>query len=271
MAVRTALLLSFIAGSFLGIAVFWWLFDSPHVSEAETQSERRGAEVAGSTAKEVELDFRERCSEDLERVLFELARERDAAARLSEGFEQRCTALGNPPPAPHGPRRKEAGDFDAGVLHALGFPPKDIDWIRRRWELSEIEKRSFAEFETRDEDPPRGGELADIERELHEDLKDNGYDAMLYATHQSNRVALQRVRNGSIAHRAGLRNGTVVWSYDGQRIFNAKQLAAFSTIGKRGEPVEIVIVGPEGNQAISVERSPLGADLVSAKAPPHPN
>ena len=149
-----------------------------------------------------------------------------------------------------------------------GFSSEDVDWIQRRWEEYEVERRYLADLEARDEDPPRGGALSDVEHELREDLGDNGYDAMLYATKQSNRVALERVRDGSIADRAGLRNGMVLWSYDGQRVFNTKELAALSTSGKRGERIEIVILTDDGTQSFFVERNPLGADLVSAKQQP---
>jgi S1-C subfamily serine protease len=158
-----------------------------------------------------------------------------------------------------------------GILQANGFPPKDIEWIRGRWEGAEIKRRYLADLEAHGEAPPRGEGLSDIERELRQDLGDNGYDAMLYATHQSNRVMLMRVRDGSIAHRAGLRDGTVLWSYDGLRVFDSKELAALSTPGKPGELIEIVIITDGGAESLTVERNPLGADLVSAKQLPDPN
>ena len=132
-----------------------------------------------------------------------------------------------------------------------------------------MEKRTLADIEARGEDPPLGGGYSDIERELREDLGDNGYDAMLYATNQDNRVALERVWNNSIAYRAGLRDGSVVWSYDGQRVFRPNELATLATIERRGEFVEIVIVTDDGIEQFFIERNPLGADLVSAKAQPN--
>jgi len=273
MAVRTALLLSFAAGTIFGAALLWLSGNSPKPSGTGTFEEASGVNTArpvatgndpGSTTKNLEAR-----SEDLERALFELAREREAVAQLSEALEEARTALQKPLPGSRRPQSDRTTDFDAGALQLSGFSSDDIEWIRARWEEAELEKRYLADLEARGEDLPPGGGYSDIERELREDLGDNGYDAMLYAIHQNNRVALERVRKNSIAYRAGLRDGSVVWSYDGQRVFRPNELATLSTTGGRGEPVEIVIVTPDGNEQFFVERNPLGADLVSATGRPN--
>jgi hypothetical protein len=275
MTVRTALLLSFIVGSIFGAAGLWLLVgDSAKSSGAGTLKEASGAKAARAVAKEADprlttkrLDV---CSEDLERALIELARERESVALLTEALGESNTALQKSPPDSRRRKRDRTTDFDAGALQPSGFSTDDIEWIHERWEQAELEKRYLADLEARGEDPPLGGGYSDIERELREDLGDNGYDAMLYATNQSNRVVLERVRNDSVAYRAGLRNGSVVWSYDGQRIFRPEDLATLVKTGMRGEPVAIVIVTDGGTEQIFVERNFLGADLVSANERPSP-
>jgi hypothetical protein len=211
-------------------------------------------------------------SKDLERALFELARERETVVQLSEALEESRTALRKSLTTSGRRKSDRATNFDAAALHASGFSPDDIEWIRERWEQAELEKRYLADLEARGEDPPARGGYSDIERELREDLGDNGYDAMLYATNQNNRVALERVRKDSIAYRARLRNGSVVWSYDGQRVFGPNELATLSSSGELGETVEIIIITDDGTESLFVERNPLGADLTSAKERPsaHP-
>jgi hypothetical protein len=272
MTVRTALLLSFVAGTIFGAAVLWLFGDSPKPSGTETLEGASGVNAARPVAAGNDPRSTRRSpealSEDLDRALFELAREREAVAQLSEALEESRTALRKPLPGSRRRKGDRTTDFDAGALQASGFSPDDIRWIRERWEQAEMEKRYLADLEARGEDPPPGGGYSDIERELREDLGDNGYDAMLYATHQDNRVALERVRNDSIAYRAGLRDGSVVWSYDGQRVFRPRELATLATTGRRGESVEIVIVTPDGTEQRFVERNPLGADLVSARRRP---
>ena len=276
MAVRTPLLLlGFIAGSIFGAAALWWFEDSPIRCETVAPGGRSEGGTAGSVTSGDGPGSRrkklEACSEELERAGFELARERAAVARLSEALENSRTVLRKP--LAESPLRKshQASHFDGGALRAIGFAPKDIEWIRERWRQSELEKSYLAELEARDEAPPPGEKESDIERELREDLGDNDYDAMLYATNQDNRVALGRVRAGSIADGAGLRDGNVVWSYDGQRVFRPRDLATLSTTGTRGESIEIVIVTENGTESLFVERNPLGADLVSATSRPNPN
>jgi hypothetical protein len=274
MPVRTALLLGFMAGIILAAALLWLFGDPPGSSGTEPLGGAGGVETALPVAARSDprstKKSPEALSEHFERPFFEHARESEAAAQLTG-------ALQDSRPAPREQRhgrgrgRVRVTEFDAGALAASGFSPDDIRWIRERWEEAEMEKRYLADLESRDEEPPPGGAYSDIERELREDLGDDGYDAMLYATDQDNRVALARVQHDSIAYRAGLRDGSVVWSYDGQRVFRPKELATLSTTGRRGEPVEIVIVTDDGTRQLIVERNPLGAELVSARRRPDPD
>lgn len=272
MSVRTALLVSFLVGIVFGAAAMWLLVgDSAKPSGTEPLARASGVDAARPVATRSDASATSRSpkalSEDLERPSFELAREGDAAEQLGESLE--------PPRAEpqRGGRRRgryRTIEFDLGALERSGFEPDDIEWIHERWEQAELEKRTLQEIEDRGEDPPPGGGYSDIERELREDLGDGGYDAMLYATNRDNRVVLGRVQNDSVAHRAGLRNGSVVWSYDGERVFSPKELATLSTSGSRGEPVELVIVTDDGTERYFVERDPLGAELVTAKEQPSP-
>jgi hypothetical protein len=273
MTVRTALLLSFIAGVIFG-AVGLWLFEEPQ--------QPSGPVAKGDRTRSV-LSQLEACSEDLERARFELTRECGPAAKpatvsATQAAPERETTLEESTPEPPSGRRRRRGDgsgrpshFDAAALQAIGFAPNYIEWVQGRWELAEVKAREFYDLKARGEAPLRGGDLSDTEQELREDLGDDGYDAMLYATHQKNRVVLQSVRRNSIAYRAGIRDGNVVWSYDGQRVFESKELAALSTSGNRGEPVEIVIVTEDGTEQYTVERNPLGAEFIAANKAPKPN
>jgi hypothetical protein len=271
MATRTVLLLGFIAGSVFGATLLMVIQDSA------TPSNRGIATGTNSPARRVleseEISGKkehEARSEDLERARSDLAREREKVAQLREKLEKLRVSKQTPTAAVHRAKRRSRGVFDAGALEASGFVSEDIDWFRDRWERAEREKQYLAELEARGEAAPLGGGYADIERELREDLRDDGYDAMLYATGQDNRVVLMQVRNNSIAYRAGIREGSVVWSYDGERVFHPRELAKLSTTGRRGETVEVVIVTRDGPERFFVERDPLGAELVSEKAKPHP-
>ena len=271
MSVRRNSILSFIAGSVFGAAVLWLSVVSPKLSGTSPPVEASGVGRSdpvdagigrASTMKSLE--------ERLDRTAAALARERETVARLAATLEEARSAGRTPLP---GSRRqaKGPGGFDPEALRAVGFAPEDIEWIRRRWERAETEKRYLADLEDRGDEPPPGGGVSTIERELREDLQDGGYDAMLYATHRDNRVALVRVRKDSIAARAGIGEDSVVWSYDGRRVFGPEELANLSSTGTRGGLVEVVILIDGVRKRLSVERGPLGAELISARAKPRPN
>lgn len=271
MATRTVLLLGFIAGSIFGATLLRVIQDSatPSNSGITTGTDSPAGRVLEREGISGKKEHEAR-SDDLERARSDLAREREKVAQLREKLDELRVAKQTPTAAVQRAKRRSRGVFDAGALEAIGFVSDDIDWFRDRWERAEREKQQLAELEARGEAAPLGGGYADIERELREDLRDDGYDAMLYATGQDNRVVLVQVRNDSIADRAGIREGSVVWSYDGQRVFHPRELAKLSTTGGRGETVEVVIVTRDGPERFFVERDPLGAELVSKKAKPHP-
>ncbi len=80
---------------------------------------------------------------------------------------------------------------------------------------------------------------SDIDRELREHLGADGYDAKLYATRQNNRVSLERVKDDSLAERAGLGDCSVVWSYDGQRILRTTERPSHKAKNRLALPEEL--------------------------------
>jgi hypothetical protein len=273
MAARRILFLSFVAGSIFGAAALWMYRDEAKPAGALTP-DRVGDRATSTAARQDHSEATKSAlrarSEDLERTSLELAREREAVARLREALDRSPTAPREPSPKYRRPSRRGNRGFDADLLASIGFGSDDIEWVRERWERAELDRRDLAALEDRGEEPPPGRGYSDIERELREDLGAGGYDAMLYATHQNNRVLLERVRDDSIAQRAGLGNGSVVWSYDGQRVFRPKELAELSTTGSPDDFFEIVIVTPGGTERLFVEGGALGAELLGTRGRPNP-
>ena len=175
MAVRTALLLSFIAGTIFGAALLWLIEDSPKPSEMMAPGAGSALEAADPVATGSDAECPEVCLEDFERTQIDLPQELKAAPELTEKFEKPDIALRKPVPDYRGRKRGQVIEFNAGVLLENGFSPEDVDWIQRRWEEYEVERRYLADIEARDEEPPRGGALSDVEHELREDLGDNGF------------------------------------------------------------------------------------------------
>lgn len=273
MATRRTLFLSFVGGSIFGAGALWALQDREEPARTATPEEV-GGRATGDAARRDHSESTKRalraCSEDLERTSLELAREREAVARLREALDRSPTAPRKPSPKYRRPSRRGNRDFDADLLASIGFGSDDIEWFRERWERAELDRRDLAALEDRGEELLAGRGYSNIERELREDLGGDGYDAMLYATHQNNRVVLERVRSDSVAQRAGLGNGSVVWSYDGQRVFGPKELAELSAAGSPDDFFEIVIVTPDGTERLFVEGGPLGAELLGTRGRPNP-
>jgi hypothetical protein len=269
MAARDAFLLSFVAGGVFLAAALWMLRDEARPARTLTP-ERVGGHATSTEARQDHSESKRMGlsagSEGRERAAFEPAREREAAAQHREAPDRSRT----PSPDSRRPRRWRERSFDAGLLAAIGFRPDDIEWIQERWERAELDRRDLAALEDRGEEPPPGRGESDIARELREDLGARGYDAMLYATHQGNRVLLEGVKYGSVAQKAGLGNGSVVWSYDGQRVFDPRELAELSAAKSPDDFFEIEIATPDGTERFFVEGGPLGAELLGTRGRPEP-
>jgi hypothetical protein len=162
--------------------------------------------------------------------------------------------------------------FDLGALAESGIGAREIDGIRERWEEAKLEKLGLDDRKARGEDIPSEEEYAAIEWDMREDLGEEDYDAMLYATNQENRVALRGVLENSVAHRAGLRNGRVVHSCNGQRIFTPAGLLQCTSGGSLGEKIPIEMIANHGKTVqYWIERGPLGAtEVVAVKFQPDP-
>jgi membrane-associated protease RseP (regulator of RpoE activity) len=148
--------------------------------------------------------------------------------------------------------------FNERVLEDLGYSPRTIQFIRALWERSNADEAARAQRSDPYEwtpDDPRNTEIRDG---LRSDLGEDLYDAMLYATNQSNRVQLGNVIETSPAAAAGLRIKDVIVSYDGERIFDpgdAKRLTEGS------EPGRIIEVWIQRDGEVSqrvLEGGPLG-------------
>ena len=75
--------------------------------------------------------------------------------------------------------------FDGDVLEGLGYSAREIERIRESWDAHTMQKLAA------DEQSRRGlganPNFPEMRRALREELGDDQYDAMLYATGQSNR------------------------------------------------------------------------------------
>jgi len=159
------------------------------------------------------------------------------------------------------------GGFDPDGLLAAGVDPVVGAELERRndaWQLARLELVDRAAREGWDDSDQLEDQLEQLDAErpdLREELGDERYDAYLYASGRSNRVVVAAVIPGSAAESAGLREGDIVSSYAGDRLFDIRTLQRASRSGSLGENVTVQALRDGQTVQVSIPRGPLGVSL----------
>ncbi|HKJ24451.1 MAG TPA: PDZ domain-containing protein [Myxococcota bacterium] len=163
--------------------------------------------------------------------------------------------------------------FDDASLAALGMSETEIERLRRIWEEHELDRayvrddaiRGGYERSRRHREAQRA-----LEASFREELGDETYDRVLYATGRPNRAVVRDVLGQSPAGAAGLERGDVIWRYDGALVLRPEELQRATAAGRPGElvPIEVIRDGepvrlfvPRGPLGVRVERERLSPDL----------
>jgi hypothetical protein len=253
------------AGLILGLAWGGFLRDQdPQTPPAAIPDSTRGSEIA-------ELDAA-------------LAEERQARLALEEEVQRLREELAQlvviPPadqplrdeaaPKPHAPQAKLL--FDEPALLAEGVPADLAAELRERFDESRMDELYLRDQAAREgwlRTPRYREELGDLRGGLREEIGDDDYDRLLYATGQNNRVIVRDVLQGSPALQVGLKAGDEVYSYDGRRIFDRSALLAATTEGKAGATVAIEVLRDGELMRYYLARGPIGISMKAAKRPPY--
>ena len=159
-------------------------------------------------------------------------------------------------------------------LLAAGLDPQSAADIRRRRDRFELERLALLDRATREgwrESERFGEELERLEEtrpDMREELGDEAYDRYLYERGDSNRVGIASVLGGSAAESAGIEVGDLVLSYDGSRVFRARELQAATRAGNLGEYVQLGVRRGEQLLGIDVPRGPMGVTLRGVRRAP---
>ncbi len=121
-------------------------------------------------------------------------------------------------------RRLPEATFDDMALEELAIEADEIDRIYELWEASRTPDGESTQDQPKQ--PAAGDAAADSEREqqLRLELGDAGYDAMLYATGERNRLVLRTLNDDSPSARAGLETGDELIHYGDWRIYRWEDL-----------------------------------------------
>jgi S1-C subfamily serine protease len=139
-----------------------------------------------------------------------------------------------------------------------GFPPDRAEWLDRRSE--ELRMQSLqAQYEaTREGRPFDPGTLQTGDRALRAELGDTDYERYLAALDRPTSVPVRDVLASSPAERSGLLPGDEVVAYDGERVFDMRDLNALTLEGTPGESVVVDVLREGQRLQLVMPRGPIG-------------
>ena len=147
------------------------------------------------------------------------------------------------------------------------------DIVRRRNEIDMklLELRDRAAREGYLGTERYAGELEALREQnipLRDEIGEDYYDSYLYASGRTNRVRVASVMIGSPAETAGMLDGDMVLSYDNRRMFNWNELQEATSLGERGEYVNVTVLRNGQLVNLWMPRGPLGVRLGAARVKP---
>lgn len=111
-------------------------------------------------------------------------------------------------------------------------------------------------------------QLDDKEESLRDQLGESAYDAYLYASGQSNRVAVTSVLASAQAGQAGIEAGDHILRYDNQRVYNWRDLRTATTSGDISDVIEVEVDRDGETLQFYLARGPLGIRMDSLSVAP---
>jgi len=216
---------------------------------------------------------------DLEALAGALEEERKARRALAKevaSLRAELAKLAGGSNAPASEPQASPGDahehpFDERALRDAGFGEREAAQLRQRMEAVQLESLYLRDRAVREGwvgTPRFAQELQSLEAKLRDEVGDDRYDWLLYATGQNNRVLVDGVFDSSPASVAGLQSGDAILAYDGARLFAASGLHDATAQGQAGEVVSISLLRNGENVTVYVPRGPLGIWLEEARMRP---
>lgn len=162
-----------------------------------------------------------------------------------------------------------------GALVEAGFTPARAEQIDRLIEENLIAAmQARYEAARRGESPPQGNaeieELFDADSMLRSELGDADYERYLTAMGRPTEVLVIDVLSSSAAEQAGMVVGDRIVAYDGQRVFDIRELLALPIQGEPGAPVMVDILRDGQPMQLVLPRGPLGISAPIGSPVPDP-
>jgi S1-C subfamily serine protease len=150
-------------------------------------------------------------------------------------------------------RNAEAERRFVEQLLAQGFSPDRAEWIVRRTEELRMEALQ-AQY-----DAQRGGRPVEPSGStLRAELGDADYERYLSAYGRPTTIPVRDVLASSPAERSGLKAGDEILAYNGERVFDMRELNELTLKGVPGESVVVDVRRDGQNVQLVMPRGPLG-------------
>jgi S1-C subfamily serine protease len=157
-----------------------------------------------------------------------------------------------------GATREEAERRTLDQLVAAGFAPDRAEWINRRSQELRMESLQAQYDASREGRPVEPAVALAGERTLRTELGDTDYERYLTALDRPTSVGVRDVLASSPAENSGLRSGDEIVAYDGQRVFDMRELNALTLEGTPGESVVVQVRRDGQNVQLVMPRGPIG-------------
>ena len=163
--------------------------------------------------------------------------------------------------------------FNEQALIDNGIASSRASELKANFERLEMERlylrdQSIRESWDREEYREAMQALAGKEDDLKNRLSESEYDAYLYASGRTNRVAVTSVLASSQAGTAGIQSGDYVIRYDNQRVYNGFDLQQATSSGSIGDSVELEVERDGDTLHFYLPRGPLGIRMNSVSVAP---
>jgi hypothetical protein len=165
------------------------------------------------------------------------------------------------------------GWFNEQALVNSGMSSSQASALKTRFEQLQLERLYLRDQSIREDwDRDRYREalqtLSSKEDSLKEQMSESAYDAYLYASGQTNRVAVTSVLESAPAATAGIKPGDQIIRYDRQRIYNWLELREATSNGAIGDAVAVEVDRDGKTMEFYLARGPLGIRMDSLSVAP---
>jgi len=253
----------------LAIAVFWPAAnDAPGFDDLVAPSVLSDRVAALESSLNLERRARAKLEDEVGALRLEFAAldseaaaEQVAAAVVSDTGARTVRTAEPNPEAARAPRSRRGNSPQDRLdrLVGAGFSLDQAESIERRTEELRVEAMQ-ARYEALREGGSGAviGDLASIDIGLRAELGDADYERYLEATGRPTRVAVNSVLASSAAEQAGMQPGDEIYSYGGERVFDARDLNRVLLEGTPGEPIVLEVLRAGQPLQLVVPRGPVG-------------